>query len=423
MEQLDVAWRLDEVTWLAGGVVFLLAVAVSLVPDTRKENRERQVMIWLLVAATLVTAAAETAAAIMTGWTVVAILWFWLLPRNRLTYWLLLPLLGLWGSVGLSQGTAGMAIMLLSTAAILMGVWPLSGWRSLVEELTLPFSILLLTLLPIIGLSLLGRFPQASQIDVAYKLVITIFGLLGMLMGLRQTWGQLLYPKRAMTSLAQLQANLAFLVVLWGGPEVALGEIRLLLAVVILYLAVGRLQASWQLTGPLVALVSLIGLPLTAGFAGRASLYSAWGENGRFLLILVLTLLHVPLVTAGFWLLRRQTEELPPSPIEIAAWSLPAIGLISFAGLRDTSILIWLAVLLPFVLGLIAMRWVTDLPEVRTVLRRAFMFSWTRFWPRQLPGFLATNVGTALHEAARILEGESGLLWLLAFVVILLLVR
>jgi hypothetical protein len=69
------------------------------------------------------------------------------------------------------------------------------------------------------------------------------------------------------------------------------------------------------------------------------------------------------------------------------------------------------------------MRFSPKVSEVRAILRRAFMFSRPRFWPRQLPTLLVTNVGTALREAARILEGESGLLWLLAFVVILLLIR
>jgi hypothetical protein len=82
-----------------------------------------------------------------------------------------------------------------------------------------------------------------------------------------------------------------------------------------------------------------------------------------------------------------------------------------------------LVVLLPFALGLIATRFGTSVNEVRIILRRAFMFSQPRFWPRQLPALLVTNAGIALREAARILEGESGLLWLLAFVVILLLVR
>jgi hypothetical protein len=36
---------------------------------------------------------------------------------------------------------------------------------------------------------------------------------------------------------------------------------------------------------------------------------------------------------------------------------------------------------------------------------------------------MVLDLGTAVREAARILEGEKGLVWLLAFVVIVLLVR
>jgi hypothetical protein len=283
--------------------------------------------------------------------------------------------------------------------------------------------ILQQTLLPIIGLSLLVRFPEASQLGPANRSVVTIFGLLGILMGLRQTWSQLTHPMRAVAGLAQIQANITILAAVWGGPDVALAETRLLLAVAVLYLALDQLTARWQLIGPVWAVAALAGLPLTAGFVGRVTLYTVWWENGRFLLVLVLALLHIPLVTAGLWLVWRQTAASPPPLLEIVAWSLPVMGLISFAGLSNTSVFIWLAVLIPFILGLMALRFSAGLHEVRAILRRAFMFAWPRFLPRQFPTLLVTNVGTALREAARILEGESGLLWLLTFVVILLLVR
>jgi flagellar basal body-associated protein FliL len=423
MEQLNLSWQLDEVTWLAGTVAFLVAAAVSLTTAAQAPGKKGQLTIWLLTLAALATISAGTVTAAMTGWTAVIALWLWLLPPNRSTYWLLLPLLGLWAVAGLAQWPAWAGMMLLVTAVIQMGVWPLSGWRALADDLPWPLAILLLALLPVMGLSLLARFPEAGQMGVAYGLVGTIFGLLGVLIGLRRAWSGMAKPMRAVAGLAQVQVNIAFLAAVWGGREAALAETRLLLAVAVLYLAAGRLQARWQLIGPVVALAALAGLPLTAGFAGLSALYSAWWGNGRFLLILVLAILHVPLVTAGFWLVRRQTAETAPSPLEVGAWLLPAIGLITFTGLGNATVPIWLIILLPFALGLIAMRFSPKVSEVRAILRRAFMFSRPRFWPRQLPTLLVTNVGTALREAARILEGETGLLWLLAFVVILLLIR
>jgi hypothetical protein len=281
----------------------------------------------------------------------------------------------------------------------------------------------MLTLLPLAGLTLLMRFPEAGQAGIAYALVTATLGLLGVLVGLRHAWSNLSQPVQAMTGLAQVQVNLAFLAAVWGGGEAALAETRLLLAVAVLYLAVNRLWTRWQLAGPLLAVAALAGLPLTAGFASRTALYTAWWENGRFLLILVLALMHIPLVTAGLWLMWQPLAGAPGPRTQAGAWLLPLFGLVSLAGIGHRLIPVWLAVLLPFALGLIALRFGPGLNEVRAILQRAFTFSGLHFWPRHLPFLVVTNVGLALREAARILEGERGLLWLLAFIVILLLVR
>lgn len=423
MEQIPLSWQLDEITWQLGGVVLLLAVAVSLFLTSQDLTIKERVVIWLLAAATVAAVSAETVAAIMTSWTAVIVVWLWLLPQKRTTYWLLLPLLGLWGAASLGQWPVWASGVLLATAVLQMGVWPFSGWRILGEELPAPLIILLYTYLPITGLALLARFPETSQIGQGYGLIVTALGLLGVLMGLRQTWSQLLNPTRAVAGLAQVQVNVALLAAVWGGREAAWAEAQVLLAIAVLYLAVGQVQAKWQLISPLLALAALAGLPLTAGFVGRVALYTVWWENGQILLVLVLALLHIPLITAGFWLMWPRTAVEAPSPLVLGTWFLPLLGLITLAGLGNAPFFVWPTVLLPFILGLIATRFGSELGEVRTILRRAFMFSWPHFLPRQLFSSSLTSLGLALREAARILEGESGLLWLLTFVVILLLVQ
>jgi hypothetical protein len=351
------------------------------------------------------------------------VLWLWQLPQRRATYWLLLPLLGLWAAAGLASWPVWTGVALLVTAVLQMGVWPLAGWRALRADLPQPLLILLLTLLPLNGLAVLVRFPEAAQAGMAYGLLVTALGLLGVLLGLRQAWGQLAQPMSVVAGLAQVQMNIALLTAVWGGRAAGLAEARVLLAIAIVGLAAGRVQARWRLIGPLVALAALAGLPLMAGFAGRAALYTVWWQNGRFLLVLLLALMHIPLITAGLWLIWRQTAEESPSILATVSWFLPVVGLLSVAGWRDTPVVVWLALLLPALIGVVALRFEAALLEARAILRRAFMFAWPRDWVRQTPTAVLANVGTALREAARILEGEGGLLWLLVFVVILLLVR
>ena len=416
---IPLSWQLDAITWQWGGVVVLLATAVSFLPTPNNKDR---LPIWLLATATIATISAATIAAMMTGWTAVTIIWFWLLPQKRASYWLLLPLLGFFAALAWAQWPLWAGGALLVTAVLQMGVWPLSGWRILQEELPTPLAILLNTYSPLTGLALLVRWPEAGQAGMVYGLIVTVLGLLGVLLGLRQTWGYLSNPTRAVGGLAQIQVNVALLTAVWGGSEAALAEARLLLAIAVLYLAAGRIHVRWQLSSPLIALAALAGFPLTVGFMSRATLYSAWWTDGRFLLAFVLALLHIPLVTAGFWLVWQQPAESPPAGRYIIAWTLPLVGLFSLAGLSGTPLVIWLMLLLPFILGLLATRWSAQLDEVHDILHGAFMFSRPPFLQNQSLTAVITSFGLALREAARILEGENGLLWLLAFVVILLLV-
>lgn len=421
MTQIPLSWQLDAITWQLGGVVVLLALLATLLSPAQDRRSRRSV--WLLAAATITTVSATSVAAMMMGWTAVAAVWLWLLPSKRATYWLLLPLLGYLAAVSLGQWAAWAGGALLVTAVLQMGVWPFSGWRALQTNLPAPLVILLYTYAPLAGLSLLARLPQAAQIGLDYGLVVAALGLLGVLAGLRQTWSQLTNPTGAVAGLAQVQVNVALLTAVWGSQATILAEARLLLAVAVLYLAVGHTQVRWHRFSPLAALLALVGLPLTVGFAARAALYAAWWANGRILLVFVLALMHIPLVTAAFWLIGRHTASNPPIGRLIIAWFLPLVGLIGLGGLGDTPLVVWLALLLPLVLGLAATRWDAQLDEVRTVLRHAFMFTRPPFMQNGALTAVFTNLGLALREAARILEGEHGLLWLLAFVVILLLVR
>jgi hypothetical protein len=171
----------------------------------------------------------------------------------------------------------------------------------------------------------------------------------------------------------------------------------------------------------MLALAVLAGLPLTVGFAGRIALSEAWWENGRYLLVIVTTLLHIPLVAGGVLLLWRPTTDDKVTIPQTVAFFGPLLALFSLAGLREAGLVSWLAVLLPLAGGAVLLRFTGELTIARVAIRRAFMLNLPV--RREAMWQVVLDLGTAVREAARILEGEKGLVWLLAFVVIVLLVR
>jgi len=179
----------------------------------------------------------------------------------------------------------------------------------------------------------------------------------------------------------------------------------------------------------LLALLALVGLPLTAGFSGRSALYEAWLGQERWILLLVSALLHILLAMAAaraFLNRRARQNEIPKMTPEnllpLAISLFPALGLLSIGRLASTPVLAWIAILLPIVAGSLLAYFVGDLAQLRPALREAFSFKVPGLQDVQARRF-APRVGQAVREAASILEGEGGFLWLLLFLVILWLAR
>ena len=249
-------------------------------------------------------------------------------------------------------------------------------------------------------------------------------------------------------ALALVQTSIILLAGVWAGPAAVIAEVRVLvLAVGMLFLVDGRPISRvrwWRAIGPMVAVAALAGLPLTAGFAGRAALYDAWLANGRFVLVLVAALLHVPLVAAVLLLLWPRTEvarsgDRPqleaeaarsgdrPQLVEGTAGNviareagllLAAVGLLSLSGLGQTGPITWLALGAAAAAGFALSRFIGEVREARAALRQAFTVN------LPLETFVVTlrrlgqGIKAVLGEAVLILEGEGGLLWLLVLVVV-----
>jgi hypothetical protein len=200
----------------------------------------------------------------------------------------------------------------------------------------------------------------------------------------------------------------------------------------------GSLTNPWLervtfLLGPAMALAAMAALPLTAGFASLSTLYDAWIASGYWPPVPVTALLLMPLIAAGLsfvWSSRTVPEEsinasdrtrlLPASRLALI---LPALFLLTPAGLTTASLWSWLAILLSIGGGLALFRFLAraralHIAAISALSRRRFPP-----WPGDLLRRGFSQGVLLLQQAAAILEGEWGLLWLLLLFALLLLLR
>ena len=457
---LATIWQLDELSWGLSGVWLLLVTAVVVAGVRQMVDSEGVLATryalpatFFMATAGIVLLLAGNLAAVLVAATLLIGVWsgaLWLLePTIRAdvtrllsrVVWLMLSLLFIWLAAAFSPDLNSLTMTGwprlatssgLVAALLLLGYWPFHGWRLANWQLPVGLAALLHAAPALAGLSLLARLVAGSDVGMGYGLFLTLFGLLGMFMGVRRAWAAE-SPLALAGAVALVQANLAGLVLVWVGPDVAVGEARVLVLAVGLFILIGhrltQINADLRFgrqVGWLVVLAGLSGLPLLAGFAGRAGLYAAWLSDGRFILVLVAGLLQMLLVTAvaaasNKWQL---ASEKPAQfrPYLLMAFILLAAGLISFQGLSGVSIGVWLALLLPFGGGLALAYFVNEAEELNQIFRRAFVVDLPLDKARQRVGAFVGWLETAVQDAAAIWEGEGGLLWLLALLIGLLVV-
>ncbi|MBK8905686.1 MAG: hypothetical protein IPM53_31175 [Anaerolineaceae bacterium] len=436
----DWTWRVNRHTWGLTTWVLLLVTAVSLraflQPDGTNRSTTPASLLLLLAAAFSVVWSGDFTG-LLAGMTLLLASWLvtlWLAGERSTGFLfkgavLLLGLLLSW-PIGSSR-TA------LLGAALLLNVWPLPLWQP--KNVVPVTAVATLTLLipSLAGGMLLIRLLPVAQLSPAISLLLTVLALVGFMHGLQLAWNRLHLPVYAVTALLLAQSHLLLLAAIWVGVPGVAAELRvLLLAGGTLYLLVTQPSANrWlRLAVGGVALAALAGLPLTAGFASRAGLYAIWLADGRWALVLVLALLHVPLVLAGVWLLGGETAV--SNPTESRSWQdwlrealplLPALGLLSVSNViwGNVPLLAWAALLLAAAAGVGLPRFVGDLhdgQQVRVTLRQALGNE--RPFAAKLPSLkqLGLGVQTAVNDAADILDGDSGLLWLLLLAVIIILI-
>ncbi|MAT96885.1 MAG: hypothetical protein CL608_07065 [Anaerolineaceae bacterium] len=434
----DWTWHVDATNWGLTTWLLLVSTAVSLRPLLQNKKSANKAIapasVLLLTAAALSAIWSDSFTGLLAGLTLLLASWLavlWLTGEHSSAFLfkgsvLLLGLLLAW-PIGSSR-TA------LLAAALLLNVWPLPLWQPRTTEPGTAVASLTPLLPPLAGALLLLRLLPVAQLSPGVSLLLTVFGLVGFMRGIQLAWNRLHLPGYAVTALLLAQSHLLLLAAIWVGAAGVAAELRiLLLAGGTLYLLVTQpTRQKWlRLALGGVALASLAGLPLTAGFVSRAGLYAIWLADGRWALVLVLALLHVPLIMAGVWLLLAKTDVSSEAEARTSQdWLrealpvLPALGLFSVSNVVWSNVpwLAWAAILGAAVAGALLPRFVGEAQDVRLALRQAL--GTERPPVGNLPSLKQLGLGlqTAVNDAADILDGDSGLLWLLLLAVIIILI-
>ena len=466
------AWRMDEVAWGLSGLLMGMITAVCLTLwHTQDDTPGLPIFMLLLLLTGLATIWADTLPSLMAGWLLLTAAWFtvlaaassrnadgWSLRLKRVA-WHLLALFGLWlvgilvslnGSESLVVGEGNPVVMTVVLLAVLvqMGVWPLHGWRPRHAPLPLPVAWLLNSVPPLLGVVTLVQLVVINEAALDTSLAFTAVGLLGSLVGVVLLWRDLAQPERAVGWVALALAGQTFLVGLWGGVAALLAAVYgLVLATGILFLLAERplprphplWRYGWRLVAPLIAVGTVGAVPLLPGFVAQVQLYEGWLENGAGVLLLFGMLLHLLLITAVYQLVRGVAAEPIGTEAETETWQLAkpdkvdvaagllAVGLVingrwaAITQLGQTHWLAWLTVLVTLAAAGVLSRFLKQEQLVWFSWREIVPLTERAWWLLAQIVQVGRNGLAALKDALLILEGETGLLWLLALLLLLLL--
>lgn len=431
----DWTWRIDDTTWALTLWLLLLVTAVclrSLLQKIKSGKSMDQATMLLLTAASLSAIWSDSFTGLLAGLTLLLASWLavqWLAGdrSNAFRFKGAVLLVGL-----LLAWPIGSSRTALLAAALLLNVWPLPLWQPKNAESGTAVAVLTALLPPLAGGLLLLRLLPVAQLSPGLSLLLTVLGMIGFMRGVLLAWNRLHRPAYAVTALLLAQSHLLLLAAIWVGAAGVTAELRvLLLAGGALYLLVQKPTGA-RITRTAVgsiALAALAGTPLLAGFAGRAGLYAVWLADGRWALALVLALLHVPMIMAGIWLLAQpgaaaaEKTHTPQEWLREGLPLLPALGLFSVSNVvwGNVPLLAWLAIVGAAAAGIFLPQLVGQPQDVRLALRQALGTE------QPLTGRLPTlkqlglGVQTAVNDAADVLDGDSGLLWLLLLAMIIIL--
>lgn len=356
---------------------------------------------------------------------------------------------GISGFLDLAHFT-GRPAWLLQVAVILrLGLVPLHLWRPIDLDVELPQIGPLILTPTLLGLSLLIQLPALTD---GLPTALSNLAALTIVLGGGIAWSQT-DERRSIIGLSMAETGLAVLAVANGGeyavPVAFAASVAWGLSMGAFALAPGwtSLRAAWQAWPGFLALLSILGLPLTLGFVTRLVAYSGL-EAG--LLALVIALVGESLAVAAalrlwWWpeprpMPERRRFQLPYLLMfGVAAVSLIVLGLMPtwFVGPTKDNALPTLSELLTWggITGWAG--WAFPLITGFTLflvgegMRQRLEQGWQRFsqllrleWLYLLILALADQIGRFVRGLNGVLEGEGSLLWTtIALLIILLYLR
>ncbi len=434
------AWALGEANWWPAIALTLLA-AVALLPGSRRPDLAAGSWRMLLITAVALAAAwASSPAALVTTWTLLAGV-LWLLWRSegpvsarRSLFWLAPLALWLAAAVyppaatalrlqALSAPPVTQALWLVA-AMVAVGAFPLYVWRLTPSGASHALEAMM-TLAPVAAGAALLTVVAGGAAATSYALPLTLAGLIGLLWAAYQAWSQRRQPPALAMALVLGEASLLTLLAAWSGAEAVLAQTRVLLlgAGLLLLATGGEKRSPWQRLALIPSLAALAAFPLTAGFAGRGALYSAWATSENWLLLAIAVLLQTPLLAAAIALV--WPDRWPPgrpSPAALAPL-LAGLGLVSWQAMGEIAPLAWAVIALQIVVALALFRFAGEVEELEQALQEALAVN---LESRPLADSLreaSRTLGGGIRSATRMLEGEAGLLWVLFLLVVLWLAR
>lgn len=415
---------------LTGGALWLLAVVVARLVLGRAVAGAvagRLAAAFALTAATLPALWATDERARVVAVALLATAWlavWWRAAGRGAAVW---PAAGLFAAVMLLWAAAAagsVAVLAVAAAVFLLGIWPLGDALWTTDDM----APLAAGLPALAGAALLLPVTRAGPLPPGLLAAATALGLLAALVGLARLGPR--SPGGVARALAPALGSLALVAGLWGGEAALLPALRLAVfapaALALLGPAPGR--GRWlRLAIVAVVYLALAGLPLTVGFGALSRLYTVWLPGGTVLLAVTAGALGLWLavVYLGASVAGDESEAERPSLAAFLPAALAAVALIQ----PDVSGLAlppgaWAAVLLPALLGVALGRLAPGLWAVGGLAREAFAAGGTaaRLGTRLGPPArrLGDATAAALTDAVNILEGENGLLLLLALLALLL---
>jgi hypothetical protein len=432
-------WAMSATAWQLGGAALALLLAAILhILRRRDQTRDHAAppaqalaLIFGLAAAALLVVWAAEARSLVMGLALLAVVW--LAARRFVTpaspaalLWAALPWLAalslLWFA---ALVPAARPVAALLAALPLLGLWPAGRRNPPPRDAGLA---LLLDGAPILaGATVLAAgLPGLSD---AGAMLGTALGLLSILAGVSLAWGEPSVERLA-TPARRVSVGLLLAGAVWVGGEVIPTGARLAVFAPALLALAGALPTVAARIGPRRVALALVfaasaGLPFLVGFPILTGLYGAWGSGAGWALVFVLAALLSLWLAAVAAAVRA--AGMGPAVDARAGWlsvvaALPlALGLlhVDAAALSGVRPLVWAALALPPLVGFLLGRF-APLDAVGGLLRDSAAVRLPVAPLNARLRALGQLLGGAFADAAAILEGENGLLLLLALLLLLL---